>query len=275
MDYSSLSNLIEALERGTRMHICVAFLGNFGNRKTRCTTGQTSHNQPVCLAAKKLPGGLERCYRCRMMVQKTVVHNQTPMAGLCINGVYEYCRPVIYENRVVCVIFIGNLLTGDPAQRKKLESWVGNGLLDTMEQSFTTEECARIADILESYISFLFTYYGIENKTFDPLVENIKSFIRENLSYDVSLEDLANVFHYSPKYMGRIFKQRAGLTIREYCNRAKISQAKLLLTETDLSVQDITLQIGFNSTAYFDRVFRKITGQSPQAYRSAAKKQTG
>ena len=133
------------------------------------------------------------------------------------------------------------------------------------------EDCVKTADILESYIVFLFSHYGIENKTFDPLVENIKNYIRENLAYDFTMEELANTFNYTPKYIGRVFKLRTGQSIKEYCNRSKISQATLLLRGTDLSVEDIALQAGFNSVTYFDRVFHKIIGLSPLAYRSAVK----
>ena len=120
MEHTTLSNLIDTLEYGTKLHICVSFLSNCGNRKTRCTHSQSVHDRPVCLAVKKDPQGLVSCYRCRNIVQKAVVRYRRPIAGLCANGVYEYCRPVIYEERPVCVIFVGNVLTDDPVQRRKL-----------------------------------------------------------------------------------------------------------------------------------------------------------
>jgi AraC-like DNA-binding protein len=271
MEHTTLSNLIDMLERGTKMHICVAFLANCGNQKTRCTESQTIHDRPVCMAAKKLPQGLDSCYRCRMRVQKAIIRRRKPIAGLCINGVYEYCRPIIYEDRVICVVYIGNILMRDPAQRRKLERRVGSDLLETMEQAFSPEDCVRIADILESYILFLFSHYGIENKTFDPLVENIKNYVRENLAYDFTMEELAGAFNYTPKYVGRVFKSRTGQTVKEYCNQMKITQAKRLLVETDLPIENVALQVGFNSLTYFDRVFHKLNGISPQVYRSAVK----
>ena len=272
MDHSTLSNLIDTLERGTNLHISIAFLDNFGNRKTRCTHSQAVHDRPVCMAAKKLPQGLVSCYRCRSVVQRAMVQRRKPMAGFCPNGVYEYCRPVIYDDRVICVIFVGNILTDNPVQLEKLNGWLDSDLLQTMEHSFTLQDCIKTADILESYIVLLFDHYGIENKTFDPLVENIKNYIRESLSYDFTMEELASAFNYTPKYLGRLFKTRTGQTIKEYCNRAKVSQAKLLLTETNLSIETIAIQAGFNSATYFDRIFRKTTGFPPQAYRSAPKK---
>lgn len=272
MDHSTLSSLIETLERGTNLHISIAFLDNCGNRKTRCTYSQAIHDRPVCTEVKKTPQGLASCYRCRNIVQKTVVRRRRPIAGLCTNGVYEYCRPVIYDERVICVIFVGNILPDDPAQRKRLEAWADPSLLETMEKSFTFQDCVQTADVLESYILLLFDRYGIEDKTFDPLVENIKNYIRENLAYDFTMEELAAAFNYTPKYLGRMFKRRTGYTVKEYYNRSKVLQAKRLLAETNLSIEHIAVQAGFNSAAYFDRVFRNLTGLSPQAYRSTTNK---
>ena len=272
MEHATLSNLIDALERGTNMHICIAFLDNYGNRMTRCTGNQMTHDRPVCLAAKKMPKGLDTCYRCRTTVQKAVIKSRKPMAGFCVNGVYEYSRPVIYEDHVICVLFIGNILTGDPVQLGKLKSWANDELLQTMEKSFSSEDCIKTADILESYILFLFHHYGVERKGFDPLVENIKAYIRENLTYDFTIEELAATFNYSPKYVGRVFKSRTKHTIKEYCNRVKVSQAMQFLTETGLSIEDVALQSGFNSVTYFDRVFQRITGLAPQAYRNSVRK---
>lgn len=269
MGHATLSDLIEALERGTKMHICVAFLDHFGNKMTRCSNSQTIHDRSVCLAVKNQPNGLDSCYRCRMCVQRAVVQSRKPMAGYCTSGVYEYCRPVIYENRVICVVFVGNILTGDPNQRERLLHKVDEELLETMESNFSLEDCIRIADILESYIVFLFGQYGIENKTFNPLVENIKNFVRENMTYDFTMEELATVFHYSPKYLGRIFKLKTGQTIKAYCNQLKIAQAKRLLADTTVSVEAVAAQTGFNSATYFDRVFYREVGLSPQAYRTS------
>ena len=271
MEHSNLSSLIEFLERGTKLHICVAFLNNCGNRKTHCKESQTIHDRPVCLAVKQMPNGLASCYRCRMGVQKLVIRSRRSISGICTNGVYEYCRPVIYDDRVICVIYIGNLLTDDSRQRQRLAGRVEDSFLSTMEQSFPKEDCAKLADVLESYILLLFDHYGIENKTFDPLVENIKNYIRENMAYDFTMEEMASAFNYTPKYLGRAFKQRTGQTIKEFCNRAKVYRAQHLLRETDIPVETVAVQVGFNSINYFDRVFHRITGLSPQAYRNSTK----
>jgi len=273
MEHTTLSSLISALEKGNKMHIAIAFLNKSGNRKTRCDYNQTIHDRPVCKAIKEQPGGMGDCYRCRMTVQKWIIRHRKPMGGFCANGVYEYCRPVVHNDQVICVIFVGNILTQDPVQRQRLNRRVNAELLETMEQKFTPSDCMETADILASYIAFLFDHYGIDNKTFEPLIENMKSYIRENQTREISAGELAEAFNYSAKYLGRLFKEKTGMSIKEYCNRLKIRQAESLLAETDLSIERIAAQTGFNSENYFDRVFHRITGLSPQMYRKSVKQQ--
>ena len=216
MDHATLGELIEALEKGTKIHISITFLGGCGNRKTQRTQSQSIHDRPVCMAIKRQYNRLTYCYRCRNTVQKAMIQRRKPMAGLCTNGVYEYCRPIVYNDRVVCVIFIGNILPADPEHRKKMEAWLGAELLETMEKDCKLEDCVRIANVLESYILFLFDRYGTDDQDFDPLTENIKNYIRENIAYGFSMEALADTFNYTPKYLGHVFKQRTGKSIKEY-----------------------------------------------------------
>lgn len=272
MEHSTISSLIHALERGTRAHICIAFLDNCGNRKTLCTHSQTIHDSPICMAAKVSTEGLSACYRCRMTVQKSLIRHRKPIGGFCTHGVYEYCRPVVYEDRVIAVIYVGNVLTQNPRQQKKL-AWVKDkSLLETMESAMTPQDCAQIAEILESYVVFLFERYGIENMTYDPLIENIKSYIRENMAYNFSMAELAAAFNYTEKYLGRMFKSRTGQTVKAYCSATRISSAKKLLADTRLSITAIAEQLGYSSAAYFDRVFLRHSGLSPQQYREAVDK---
>ena len=140
MEHAMLSSLIEALERGNKMHITVAFLNHCGNRKTKCGYNQTVHDRPICRTIKRSPEGMASCARCRAIVQKTVVRSRKPLAGFCVNGVYEYCRPIIHNDQVICVIYIGNILTGSENQRSRLLNRVEEKLLETISM-YIVELC--------------------------------------------------------------------------------------------------------------------------------------
>lgn len=269
MEYSNLSNLVSALEYGTNLHISVVFLNHYGNEKTRLSLTHRIHSCPVCDTAKQSADGFASCYRCRNTVLKWCIRQKKSMGGFCVKGVYEYCRPVIRNADVLCVIFIGNILTDSEQQHLTLGKYIDPSLLRTMQENYTESDCVQVADLLESYIFFLFEKYGYTlNEPSDVLINNIKSFITENLLYDFSVSDLSAVFNYNKKYLGRLFKSKTGCSIKEYCNNYKIETAKNLLKNSNMSVIDISVQSGFNNVTYFNRQFRRYTGLSPREYRS-------
>ena len=267
MEHTSLSELIASLEYGTNLHICVVFFDHYGNEKTRLPFRQKIHATPLCDWVKE-QGRLPECFRCRNTVLKMVRTRKKPFGGRCIMGVYEYCQPVILNDTVVAVVFVGNIYTGSEKQLKRLRTNVDPDLYPTMQHNFSEDDCKRVAGIVTSYILFLMDRYGATEKSaFDPLLDNIKSYINENLLYDFSMTDLSVAFNYDEKYLGRLFKSRTGLSVKEYCNKRKTETAKKLLTETNLSIADIAVQTGYNNVTYFNRIFKRITGISPRQYR--------
>lgn len=270
MEYAYLTDLISALEYGTNLHISVAFFNRFGNEKTQRPLSQKVHQCPVCDMAKSTPEGYSACFRCRNTVIKLAMRRKRPFGGHCVKGVYEYCHPVVKNEQVVAVVFVGNILTDDPVIRQRLRKHVKASLFKTMQQDYTPEDCARTAEIIASYILFLLDLYGDSTQqSSDILLENIKNYIEENLLYDFSMADLAAMFNYNEKYLGRLFKSKTGVTVAEYCNIRKVEKAKGLLKKGRLSIADIASQSGYNNVTYFNRIFKKITGRTPEEYRDA------
>ncbi len=79
---------------------------------------------------------------------------------------------------------------------------------------------------------------------------------------------LAAVAHVSPAHFIRVFKATFGETPHRYLQRRRIERASALLRDTDLSVGDVCLAVGFTSFSTFTRTFGRIMGESPSAHRS-------
>lgn len=92
--------------------------------------------------------------------------------------------------------------------------------------------------------------------------------IRNNISdTELSLEFLAEQLHCSPDHLSRIFHEETGERVVEYLNRLRLQGALEAIRTTLLSVKEVAVSCGFNDASYFARVFRKVTGCSPQEYR--------
>jgi len=78
---------------------------------------------------------------------------------------------------------------------------------------------------------------------------------------------VASVAHVSEAHFIRTFRAVFGETPHRYLQRRRVERSMFLLRETDRSVTDICLDVGFSSLGTFSRMFREIVGETPSAYR--------
>jgi AraC-like DNA-binding protein len=81
---------------------------------------------------------------------------------------------------------------------------------------------------------------------------------------------LARIAHVSPAHFIRTFRATFGETPHRYLQRRRVERAMFLLRETDRSVTEVCMTVGFSSLGTFSRTFHAILGESPTAYRKRA-----
>lgn len=101
----------------------------------------------------------------------------------------------------------------------------------------------------------------------DNMVEMLVDYIRQHYEENITRNTLAEMVHFSPEYVGKIFKKQTGNSINDYVNQLRIEEAKRLLKSTDNKVIDIALMVGFENMPYFSSVFKRYTGYSPAEYK--------
>lgn len=97
---------------------------------------------------------------------------------------------------------------------------------------------------------------------------DIIQYINENWEKEINIEDLAEKFHVSSRYIRKCFVQETGMSCQKYICTLRIGKAKELLWFTSRSITEIALETGFGSSQYFCRVFQKCTGMAPREYRN-------
>ncbi|SFD51610.1 helix-turn-helix domain-containing protein [Roseivivax sediminis] len=95
--------------------------------------------------------------------------------------------------------------------------------------------------------------------------------MRARLDEDLSLDELAAEVQLSPFHFARMFKQSLGVPPRVYFTRLRMEKACTLLEQTDLSITEIALEVGYSSNQVLARVFAKHTHVSPSDYRRAVR----
>ena len=99
-------------------------------------------------------------------------------------------------------------------------------------------------------------------------------YIDENIHENITLDKIAFICNLSQCYFSRLFKKETGLNFVAYLNEKKIAKAKQLLKNTDSTINNIAIDLGFDDCGYFIRLFKKLEGITPKKYRDLYKRES-
>ena len=105
------------------------------------------------------------------------------------------------------------------------------------------------------------------NAEYASIVGKAKRLMKENYSLPLSLEDISSHCGVSRAYLCRLFQRNELPSPLEFLRRRRVEASVTMLRSTDLSVQEIGKQCGFDSPSYFGKTFRQYLGLSPREYR--------
>lgn len=100
------------------------------------------------------------------------------------------------------------------------------------------------------------------------MIIKIKKYISENFNKDISLQDAANYLNLSSGYFSRFFSGEMGETFTDYIIKLRIEHAKELIKASNFKIYEIAEMVGYENQHYFSRIFKKVTGLTPQQYKS-------
>jgi YesN/AraC family two-component response regulator len=126
----------------------------------------------------------------------------------------------------------------------------------------------KLLSIFAQHISIISNQIAMQHDNAEPpVITKAKAFIEQNHAEDLSLGTVAKAVNTSTFYFCKMFKKATGINFTEYVSRVRIEKSKNLLLNPNLRVSEIAYEIGFQSLTHFNRVFKKIVGQSPTEYR--------
>ena len=109
------------------------------------------------------------------------------------------------------------------------------------------------------------------NYLYSKLCENCAApsirYIGEHYDLPITVNQLAEMERYNVTYYNDWFKQQTGCSPSLYLRHIRVSRAKELLAESNFSVMEIAVMVGYSSNSTFTRAFHSITGMTPKAYR--------
>jgi len=131
------------------------------------------------------------------------------------------------------------------------------------------ESAMKLLQIFAQHLSIVASQIVIQSDHAErPSIAKAREFIDAHHTDDLTLTEVANAVHMSTFYFCKQFKKETGLSFTDYLSRVRVEKAKEQLLRPHLRVSEVAYEVGFQSLTHFNRVFKKLNGQSPTCYRA-------
>ena len=129
----------------------------------------------------------------------------------------------------------------------------------------------RVRTLLYQFVHELLRQMSVQNvrSAKRDLAAQVADIIHEHYASSITLESLSGSLNYSVPHLSSYFKMRTGLSPIDYLIRVRIDKAAQLLLETDATLREIAIGVGYQDPGYMGRLFKKHKGVSPIGYRDA------
>ena len=161
------------------------------------------------------------------------------------------------------------IVTANGDEEAAVEAF-GSGALDYLKKAFSISAPSRRKNILPASDTAALPGTPPAAVTLNRYhkIQQAVRFINDNYRTDIRLAAAARAAGMSSAHFSRIFKKVMGLSYQDYLNSRRITKAKNLLRTSAQSVTEIAVSLGFSDQTGFGRIFKKLTGHTPSAFRS-------
>lgn len=144
------------------------------------------------------------------------------------------------------------------------EAWCRSRMLSPEQY----QAMVRLLTIFSQHLSIVGNPILVQQRNSEPpAIVRAKQYILEHQGEELSLGEVAKPVNTSTFYICKLFKKATGLNFTDYVSRVREEKAKNLLLNPNARVSEVAYEVGFQSLTHFNRVFRKIVGESPTEYR--------
>ena len=243
----------------TTVHFSANKIATLPESVTVALLKYSSHNNPYCIVVKSKAEGYRNCIKSQKRVLSKC-GDEGSFCGSCYAGVYEYIHPVWEKGKAVGFVAV----SGYQQTGRRVRIMDGKLYKSSLkEEPLPLEQVRAMIPPLARMLEMLLEYPA-ENT--DSEYNRILKYISDHYTH-LSLEQLCKQFGRSKSYISHLFNEKTGMTLRGYCNRLKLGDAKKLLVQTNLPVTEIAFNTGFQDVSYFISVFKDSTGLTPLKYR--------
>ena len=240
------------------------------------------NESPFCVLMTKKSRSCGVCLQIQQKLADSATHE--PQTVVCFAGMSDTAVPVRLGDQVIGFLQTGQVFRkqptaaqferiaqlaeewGIPAEKAELKhAFFGTKVLSSKQY----ESTVRLLRIFAEHLSMVSNQVVVQQQNSEPpTITRAKEYITEHQSEDLSLGQVAKAVNTSTFYFCKLFRKCAGINYTDYVARVRIEKAKNLLLNPNLRISEIAFEVGFQSLTHFNRVFKRIVGLAPTAYRN-------
>jgi AraC-like DNA-binding protein len=236
---------------------------------------------PFCAILAQKSRSCAACLQVQQQLSETATHEAKTVT--CSAGLSDIAVPVRIDGNLVGFLATGQVFCKKPTeaqfnrtaklvsewgvrteQQQLREAYFGTQVLSPQKH----EAVINLLAIFAEHLSMVGSRMVVREQNAElPVITRAKQFIAENQTEELSLDQVAKAVNTSKFYFCKIFKKATCINFTDYVSRMRIERAKNLLLNPKFHVSEIAYEVGFQSLTHFNRVFKRVLGQSPTKYR--------
>jgi AraC-like DNA-binding protein len=224
------------------------------------------------------------CAACLQVQQQLAETSRSEARSVtCQVGMTDTAVPVKMGDKLIGLLHTGQIFRKKPTASqfdkvaKLAESWGVSVDRETMRDAYLGtrvmsarghDSVIKLLTIFAQHLSMVTNQIVVQQTNAEPpVITRAKEFIKQHQTEDLSLGQVAKAVNTSTFYFCKMFKKITGLNFTDYLSRIRIENAKNLLLNPNLRISEIAYEVGFQSLTHFNRMFKRIVGQSPTEFR--------
>lgn len=255
------------------------------------------HTCRFCMFAKADPDSHQHCVRNKMAANRVAIRRKQAFVGQCHLGLTDLVKPLVFQNTVLGVFYYGSfVLAGtEESARRRITTYCRRHGSDAAGYLAAFEKAPRVEpselpglwhrlDLIADLASCIVESIGIPvgryrtrpgaqfstwNGAMSSLVRGTITHINRHYAEDIRVAELATQHKCNADYLSRVFKRTVGFGVIEYLHRIRVDHARRLLQTERFSIGEVGHLVGFPDQSHFGKIFRKMVGLSPHAFRAA------
>jgi AraC-like DNA-binding protein/ligand-binding sensor protein len=239
------------------------------------------NESPFCDMMAQKSRTCAACLQVQQELSDTATHQTQTVT--CVYGLSDTAVPVRMGDHLVGYLQTGQIFRKAPSkaqfnrvarqvaawglevdEERMREAYFGTRVLSGKQY----DAMISLLQVFAQHLSMVANQVVTQHRNAEPpVITRAKEYIQKHQADELSLAQVAQAVNTSTFYFCKMFKKVTGLNFTDYVSRVRIEKAKNLLLNRNLRISEIAFEVGFQSLTHFNRVFKKISGQSPTVYR--------